>query len=36
MRMFGEKTICLCASMHKGGGNNSVTYIIELRQYDTT
>lgn len=25
-----DKAICLCASMFKGGGNNAVTYIIEL------
>lgn len=25
-----EKAICLCATMYKGGGNNSVTYIIEM------
>lgn len=26
----GGKAICLCATLYKGGGNNSVTYIIEL------
>lgn len=25
-----EKSICLCATIYKGGGNNSVTYVIEL------
>ena len=25
-----EKSICLCATIYKGGGNNSVTYLIEL------
>lgn len=25
-----DKEIFLCASVFKGGGNNSVTYIIEL------
>lgn len=25
-----DKSICLCQSMYKGGGNNAVTYIIEL------
>lgn len=25
-----DKAICLCATLYKGGGNNSVTYIIEL------
>ena len=25
-----SKAICLCATLYKGGGNNSVTYIIEL------
>ena len=25
-----EKSICLCATMAKGGGNNAVTYVVEL------
>ena len=25
-----DKSIFLCASVFKGGGNNSVTYILEL------
>ena len=25
-----DKSICLCASVFKGGGNNSVTYILEF------
>lgn len=25
-----DKAICLCAFFLKGGGNNSVTYILEL------
>ena len=25
-----DKAICLCATIYKGGGNNSVTYIAEL------
>ena len=25
-----DKAICLCASVFKGGGNNSVTYILEF------
>lgn len=29
-----EKSICICASIAKGGGNNSVTYIVELYNTD--
>lgn len=29
--MRTDKAICLCASVFKGGGNNSVTYIMEIR-----
>ena len=25
-----NKAICLCATIYKGGGNNAVTYIVEL------
>ena len=25
-----DKAICICASVFKGDGNNSVTYILEL------
>lgn len=25
-----EKAICLCATIYKGGGNNSVTYVMEI------
>ena len=25
-----NKAICLCATLYKGGGNNSVTYIMEF------
>lgn len=25
-----DKTMCLCATMAKGGGNNAVTYVVEL------
>lgn len=25
-----DKAICICASVFKGGGNNSVTYILEF------
>lgn len=30
IRGGGDKSICLCASVFKGGGNNSVTYILEF------
>lgn len=29
-----DKAICICASIAKGGGNNSVTYIVELYNKD--
>lgn len=25
-----DKAICCCATMYKGGGNNAVTYVVEL------
>lgn len=25
-----SKAVCMCATLYKGGGNNSVTYIIEF------
>ena len=25
-----DKAICLCATIYKGGGNNSVTYVVKL------
>lgn len=25
-----SKAVCMCATLYKGGGNNSVTYIMEL------
>ena len=30
IRGMNDKSICLCASMYRGGGNNAVTYIVEL------
>ena len=30
IRWGQNKAICLCATLYKGGGNNSVTYIIEF------
>lgn len=27
-----SKAVCMCATIYKGGGNNSVTYIIELHE----
>lgn len=32
IRGGNDKAICLCATIYKGGGNNSVTYIVELRE----
>ncbi len=29
-----DKAICICATIAKGGGNNSVTYIVELYNTD--
>lgn len=34
IRVGREKSICICASIAKGGGNNSVTYIVELYNKD--
>ena len=25
-----SKAVCMCATLYKGGGNNSVTYIMEF------
>ena len=33
IRWRKDKAICLCATNYKGGGNNSVTYIMELYEY---
>lgn len=33
LRGGDDKSICLCQSMFKGGGNNAVTYIFKL--YET-
>lgn len=30
MRGGQSKAVCMCATLYKGGGNNSVTYIIEF------
>lgn len=29
-----DKAICICATIAKGGGNDSVTYIVELYNFD--
>lgn len=34
IRGVNDKAICLCASMYRGGSNNSVTYIVELYNID--
>lgn len=34
IRGVNDKSICLCASMYRGGSNNAVTYIVELFNID--
>lgn len=34
IRSGKDKAICICATIAKGGGNNSVTYIVELYNTD--